>query len=295
MSAIRGRGGGLNVDYGTTFSADWLDDLGALREGASRLDEAGVDFVGHGGHVVTLRPGRYDRPLGTYAVPFRDPIVLYASLAATTKRLRFRSGILILPLFPTVHVAKQAAELALLSNGRFDLGVGISWNEEEYRAMGQDVSTRGRRFEEQLVVLKRLWSEPLVTFSGRFHELDELGLGQLPPSPVPIWVGCGDSDLVLSRVGRLADGWMPTGSPAPERIAALKRFAAEAGREGQVGVTARVTARPDDVDTPLGEAKALVEAGATALSVSPPPGSGLAEGIDAVIATVGHLRQALSA
>jgi probable F420-dependent oxidoreductase len=285
----------LNVDYGTTFGADWLDDLGALREGASRLDEAGVDFVGHGGHVVTLRPGRYDRPLGTYGVPFRDPIVLYTWLAATTKRLRFRSGILILPLFPTVHVAKQAAELALLSDGRFDLGVGISWNEAEYQAMGQDVKVRGRRFEEQLVVLKRLWSEPLVTFSGQFHELDELGLGQLPPAPVPIWVGCGDSDRVLSRVARLADGWMPTGAPAAERIAQLQRFAAEAGREGQVGVTARINARPDDLDAALGDAKAMVEAGATALSVSPPPGSGLSEGIDAVIATIAHLRQALTA
>lgn len=282
------------MEYGTTFSADWLDDLGALREGASRLDEGGVDFVGHGGHVVTLRPGRYERPLGTYGVPFRDPIVLYASLAATTTRLRFRSGILILPLFPTVHVAKQAAELALLSGGRFDLGVGISWNEAEYRAMGQDLSVRGRRFEEQLVVLKRLWSEPLVTFSGEFHELDELGLGQLPPNPVPIWVGCGDSDRVLSRVGRLADGWMPTGTPSAERIAALQRFAAEAGRAGQVGVTSRIAARPDDLDAAVGEAKTQLEAGATSLSVSPPPGAGLTAGIDAVIATVGHLRQALT-
>ncbi|MBO0747081.1 MAG: TIGR03619 family F420-dependent LLM class oxidoreductase [Acidimicrobiaceae bacterium] len=281
------------MDYGTTFSADWLDDLGALREGAARLDEAGVDFVGHGGHVATFRPGRYERPVGTYGVAFRDPIVLYASLAATTKRLRFRSGILILPMLPTVYVAKQAAELALASGGRFELGVGISWNEAEYRAMGQDLSVRGRRFEEQLAVLKALWSEPFVTFSGRFHDLDEIGLGQLPAAPIPIWVGCGDSDRVLSRVARLGDGWMPTGVPAPERIAALQRFAAEVGREGQVGVTARVNAQPDAPDAAAGEAKTLVESGATALSVSPPPGSNPTDGIDAVIATVAHLRQAL--
>lgn len=281
------------MDYGTTFSADWLEDLGALREGATMLDEAGVGFVGHGGHVLTSRPGRYDRPLGTYGVPFRDPMVLYASLAATTTRLRFRSGILILPLFPTVHVAKQAADLALLSGGRFELGVGISWNEAEYRALGQDLAQRGRRLEEQLVLLQRLWTEPIVSFTGRFHQVDELGLGQLPPAPVPVWVGCGDSDRVLSRVGRLADGWMPTGVPAPERIARLQRFAEEAGRAGQVGVAARVTARPDDPDAAVRDAEPLVAAGATALSVTPPPGSGLHDGLGAVIATIGHLRQAL--
>lgn len=282
------------MEYGTTFSADWLEDLGALREAATRLDEAGVDYVGHGGHVVTFRPGRYDpRPLGTYGVPFRDPIVLYTALAAITKTLRFRSGILILPMLPTVYVAKQAAELALVSDGRFELGVGISWNEAEYRALGQDVTTRGRRFDEQLVVLKKLWTEPLVTFSGRYHELDEMGLGQLPPAPVPIWVGCGDSDPVLSRVGRLTEGWMPIGTPSAERIATLGRFADEAGRAGQVGVAARIAARPDDLDTAAAEAKALVEVGVTSISVSPALGAGVEEGIGAVVATIGHLRQTL--
>lgn len=281
------------MDYGTTFGADWLTDLGALREGAAMLDEAGVDYVGHGGHVLTSREGRYQRPLGTYGVPFRDPMVLYASLAATTKRLRFRSGILILPMFPTVHVAKQAADLALLSGGRFELGVGISWNEAEYRAMGQDVSVRGRRFEEQLVLLKRLWSEPIVTFSGHFHEVDEMGIGQLPPAPIPIWVGCGDSDVVLSRVGRLADGWMPIGPPAPDRVTRLQGFAADAGRQDRIGVAGRVEARPDDPEAVVSQAKALVAAGATALSVSPPPGSNLTDGLGAVIATIGHLRQGI--
>jgi alkanesulfonate monooxygenase SsuD/methylene tetrahydromethanopterin reductase-like flavin-dependent oxidoreductase (luciferase family) len=170
--------------------------------------------VSYGGHVLTAAEGRFDRPATTYAVPFRDPFVLYAHLAASTTRLRFRTGILILPMFPTALVAKQAAELALVSDGRFELGVGISWNEAEYRAMGQDPMVQGARLEEQLAVLRQLWQEPLVTFAGRFHDIDELGLGQLPASPIPIWVGCGAADPPLSRVARLADGWMPIGTPA---------------------------------------------------------------------------------
>jgi probable F420-dependent oxidoreductase len=281
------------VDYGTTFSADWLADIGALREAAVMLDDAGIDFVSHGGHVLTSREGRFDRPVGSYAVPFRDHLIVYTHLASITKRLRFRTGILILPMYPTVLVAKQAAELALVSGGRFELGVGISWNDVEYRAMGQDLSVRGRRLEEQLVVLKRLWSEPFVTFSGEFHDVDELGLGQLPAAPIRIWVGCGDADRLLSRVARLADGWMPIGAPPAERVARLRSLAAEAGRTDQIGVTGRVSARPHDLSTALGEARELVNAGVTAISLSPPAGSDVAAGVAAVVATRDHLRDAL--
>lgn len=275
------------MEFGTTFNAEWLSDIGALRESAISLDEAGFDFVSYGGHVLTAREGRFERPAGTYAVPFRDPFVLYADLAARTARLRFRSGIVILPMFPTVLVAKQAAELAILSGGRFELGVGISWNDAEYRAMGQELTTRGRRLDEQLTVLKRLWSEPFVSFSGRFHEIDELGVGQLPPSPIPIWVGCSDAEFALARVARLADGWMPLGAPSAERIARLQQLAAEAGRE--VGVTVRVSARPDDPEATLADARAALDAGATALSVSPPPGTNASQGVAAVTAAREHL------
>jgi probable F420-dependent oxidoreductase len=281
------------MEYGTSFDAEWLDDLGALREAAGALDEAGVDFVSYGGHVLTSPVGRYDRPASTYAAVFRDFFVLFASLATTTTRLRFRSGILILPMFPTVHVAKQAADLSLISGGRFELGVGISWNEPEYRAMGQDLSRRGSRLEEQLVVLKRLWTEPFVSFHGRFHDIDGLGLGQLPTSPIPIWVGCGDGARSLSRVGRLADGWMPIGVPSRERIDELQAVAASAGRGLPVGVSARVRARPEAPEATVAEARALVALGVSAISITPPPASGVAAGIDAVIAARGELAAVL--
>jgi probable F420-dependent oxidoreductase len=273
------------MDWGTSFSADWLSDIGALREAATRLDEANIGFVSYGGHVLTSPVGRYDRPAGTYAVPFRDFFVLFANLAATTTRLRFRSGILILPMFPTVHVAKQSAELSLMSGGRFELGVGISWNEPEYRAMGQELATRGRRLEEQLIVLKQLWSQPFVSFHGTFHDIDELGLGQLPTAPIPIWIGCGEEPRSLSRVARLADGWMPIGAPSAERVKELNEAAAGAGRPDAIGVAGRVTVRADDPEAAVDAARALADAGITAISIIPPAGTEITSGIDAVIST----------
>lgn len=281
------------MEYGTSFSAEWLADIGALRAAASELDEVGIDFLSYGGHVLTSRLGRYDRPPGTYAADFRDFFVLFASLAATTKRLRFRSGILILPMFSTVHVAKQAADLSLVSDGRFELGVGISWNEPEYRAMGQELSTRGRRLDEQLVVLRQLWTESFVTFHGQFHDIDDLGIGQLPTNPIPIWIGSGEGATALSRVARLADGWMPIATPSKDRIDGLREDATAAGRTTPIGVTARIGARREDLDAAVAEARGLVAAGVSAISISPPAGSDVETGTAAVIETHRALRDAL--
>lgn len=271
------------MEYATSVAIDRLDDFGALRDAAIALDEAGIDVMSYGGHVVTSRGGRFERPVSTYAGIFRDFFVLFADLAAATTRLRFRSSILILPLFPTVHVAKQSADLSLLSGGRFELGVGISWNEPEYRAMAQDFSQRGARLEEQLIVLKRLWTEPFVSFHGRFHDIDELGLGQLPASPIPIWVGCGESTRSLSRVARLADGWMPIGPPSSAHIEELRAAAAAAGRS-PVGVTGRIAWRPDDPDTSIEEARTLQAAGVSGITIAPPGETALGAQIDAVVA-----------
>jgi probable F420-dependent oxidoreductase len=273
------------MEFGTNFNGEWLADIAALRRAVNELDEAGVDFVSYGGHVLTGRLGRYERPASTYAVPFRDFFVLFATLAATTTRLRFRSGILILPMFPTVLVAKQAAELSLVSEGRFDLGVGISWNEPEYRAMGQDLTTRGRRLEEQLVVLRRLWTEEFVTYQGEFHDIDDLGIGQLPTAPIPIWIGCGEGPASISRVARLADGWMPIGLPSKETIDGLQAAASSAGRSTPIAVTGRAVARPEDFAATLADVRALVATGVSAISIAPPPGSDIASGIAAVVAT----------
>ncbi len=226
------------MKFGAGFALTAQADPIALRDMAQTLDGAGFDYVTTAGHLLCAPPDSYTgRPLPTYVGPFREPFVFFAYLAAVTQRLAFRTSILILPLFPTALVAKQAAELSLLSGGRFQLGVGISWNQAEYEALGQDFKTRGRRLEEQIVVLRRLWTEPFVTFEGRFHTLSGVGLNQLPKQPIPVWIGCAPEEPLLRRVARVADGWLPQVDPA-EPLARLRGYLTEAGRDpSSCGVT----------------------------------------------------------
>ena len=191
-----------------------MSDPLAMRDFAQALDGAEFDVISTAGHVLAVPPGRFpDRPTPTYAGPFHDPFVLFGYLAAITQRLHFRSGILILPLLPTALVAKQAAELQLLSGGRFELGVGISWNTLEYQALNQDFKARGkenggadrraaaaveraiRHLRGSLAQARRRWAEPPAA------------------TPIPIWIGGGTDEVVLRRVARVADGWFPISDP----------------------------------------------------------------------------------
>jgi probable F420-dependent oxidoreductase len=142
--------------------------------------------------------------------PFHDPFVMFAYLAAITERIQFATGVLILPQRPTVLVARQAADLDLLSGGRLRLGVGIGWNHVEYEALGQDFRTRGARQEEQIELLRRLFTEPVVEFSGRFDRVDRAALVPKPARPIPIWLG-GSSEAAFDRAARLADGFIFSG------------------------------------------------------------------------------------
>lgn len=203
------------MKFGAGYSLTALDDPIAIRDFAQALDGAGFDFVTTAGHLLSSPPGRYpERPNATYAGPFYDPFVLFGYLAGLTRQIRFRTSILILPLYPTAIVAKQAAQLSTLSGGRFELGVGISWNGSENAALGQEFGSRGRRIEEQIAVLRRLWTEPFVTFEGRWHRFDAVGLNRPPAGGIPIWIGSGTDDRVLRRVAKLADGWIAQGDPA---------------------------------------------------------------------------------
>jgi probable F420-dependent oxidoreductase len=260
------------MHYGTGFAITAMDDVAAIKDFAQALDGAGFNFVTVAGHLLSAEPGRFpDRPAPTYVGPFYDPFVLFSYLAAVTQQLQFRTSILILPLFPTAIVAKQAAELSHFSNGRFQLGVGISWNEAEYQALNQDVHTRGRRLEEQITVLRKLWTEPFVTFQGRWHNFDNIGLNRLPKQPIPIWIGSGTDDRVLKRVARLADGWTPMVDPT-EPMARLREFLREAGRDpASFLLTARVTAGPEGPSGWVEAAKKLKQVGATHLAIGAPP------------------------
>jgi probable F420-dependent oxidoreductase len=158
-------------------------------------------------------------------------------LAAVTDRLRFVTSVLLLPQRETALAAKQIATLELLSGGRLDLAVGVGWNRAEYESLGCDFGERGGRLEEQIDVLRLLWTRPLVTFDGRHHRLDRVGLNPLPSRPIPIWMGTGASAPALRRVVRKADGWMPLLLPGLDAddvatgVRRLRRIAAEERRD----------------------------------------------------------------
>ena len=175
------------MQFGAGFPLTAMDNPSAIREFGQTLDGAGFDFITASGHILSSEPGAFPaNPTPTYGGPFHDPFVLFGYLAGLTERIRFRNSILILPLYPTGLVAKQGAELQMISGGRYELGVGISWNTAEYRALNQEFKTRGRRLEEQISVLRRLWSEPFVTFDGRWHHFDNVGLNRVPARPIPV-------------------------------------------------------------------------------------------------------------
>lgn len=187
---------------------------------------------------------------------FHEVMVLFGYLAAITRRLELVTGILVLPQRQTALVAKQAAEVDVLSGGRMRLGVGVGWNFVEYEALGEDFGNRGKRIEEQIEVLRRLWTEPSVQFTGQWTTIPHAGINPLPAQrPIPIWMG-GNSDAVLDRIGRLADGWFPHWRSFPSvalmraAIERVRGIARQHGRDSQAlgvsGVTTISSGTPDD-------------------------------------------------
>ena len=202
--------------------------------------------------------------------PFHEPFVLFGYLAACTS-LELVTGITILPQRPTVLVAKQAAEVDLLTGGSFRLGVGIGWNAVEYEALGQDFSTRGKRIEEQVGVLRSLWTTRSVTLQGRFDKVTGAGIDPMPiQRPIPIWFG-GMSPKAFERMGRLADGWFPMVQPGPDLDAAREIIAVSARQAGRdpdaIGMEGRVDWR-GDADDLARRVSSWREAGATHVSVN---------------------------
>jgi probable F420-dependent oxidoreductase len=179
--------------------------------------------------------------------------------------------VLVLPQRQTAQVAKQAAEVDLLSGGRLRLVVGVGWNFAEYGSLGADFGSRGRRLEEQLVVIRRLWTEPLVSFEGRFHLLDRIAIAPRPARTLPIWIGGGVGDVLLRRLARLADGWMPLlppGEDAETAVARLRAVLKEEGRDpGAFGLDARLRGAGGPADW-VREARRWQALGATHLCLN---------------------------
>ncbi|MDT5322907.1 MAG: hypothetical protein QOF25_59 [Mycobacterium sp.] len=225
------------MQVGVVFpQAELGGDVGAVRAYAERVEDLGYKHVLAFDHVVGADPKVHTGWNGPYDVhtTFHEPFVLFGYLAGVTRSLEFVTGVIILPQRQTVLVAKQAAEVDLLASGRFRLGIGIGWNAVEYEALGEDFTNRGRRSEEQIELMRRLWTEQSVTFDGEFHQVTGAGIAPPPVQrPIPVWIGAG-SARGYERAGRIADGWFPMVAPGPDldtARAVVDRAAVDAGRD----------------------------------------------------------------
>ncbi len=213
----------------------FANDPQAIRDWAVAVEELGYDYIDVPDHVLGVDRGSRPEFKGPYDISdaFHETFVTLGFLAAITTRVRLRSAVLILPQRQTALVAKQAAEVDVLSGGRFDLGVGVGWNTVEYEALREDWSTRGRRQTEQIEAMNRLWCEDVVAFEGEWHELNGVGLSPRPvQQPIPIWFG-GSADATLRRAARFGAGWIPLGKPdddAVARLGSLRGYLEDAGR-----------------------------------------------------------------
>lgn len=250
------------------------NDPAAIRDYIQTAEGLGFSHLLVYDHVLGAnpqRPGGWTGPY-THLTPFHEVFVLLAYAAGITQRLGLVTGVVILPQRQTALVAKQAASLDVLSAGRLRLGVGLGWNEVEYEALNEDFHNRGKRIEEQIELMRRLWSDPLVTYKGKWHSVPDAGINPLPVQrPIPVWFG-GSAEVALRRAARLGDGWITL-----ERSAALVRpaldmlvrFIEEAGRErSQVGLEARISYKPGDPNTWEETLRAWQTVGATHLSIN---------------------------
>ncbi len=277
----------LNVPVGIVFpQAETAGNVVFAREFSIAVEDLGYDQLVLYEHVLGADPAHHtlSGPY-THRSPFWEPFVFFSHVAALTSTIEFVLAVLVLPQRQTALVAKQAATLDLLCNDRFRLGVGVGWNQVEYEALGENFRTRGKRIEEQIPLLRRLWRENLVTHEGKFDAIHHASILPRPNRDIPIWFG-GWSDRVLDRLGRLGDGWLAaTGSPKtalgrnrilrPEdlqhRIERIKQSAEQSGRDpNEIGISMLVSAvgyegtvMPFDPGEWVERATQWVEAGAT--------------------------------
>lgn len=263
------------MKVGVTFpQSDLALHAGGVRAWAQAVEELGFDHILLYDHVLgadrSARPG-WDGFHGSED-QFHEVMVLLGFLAAVTDRVGLATGILCLPQRQTALVAKQAAEVDHLSNGRLRLGVGIGWNDVEYEALGMNFANRARRMEEQIVLLRELWTNRHITFEGDWHRVVAAGLNPLPlQSPIPIWIG-SKADVTIDRVARLADGWMPE-HRQPELLAPqlelLRSKLDEHGRDqSSFGLHGRLSLKDGGPDNWASVRDFWREAGATHFSIS---------------------------
>ena len=249
-------------------------DPGAVKEYIQAVEGMGFSHMILYDHVLGADVKAHQGWAGAYNSDdmFHEPMVLFGYAAAITSTLELVTGILVLGQRQTALVAKQAAEVDILTEGRLRLGIGIGWNQVEYEALGSSFRNRGKRSEEQIALLRQLWTQEIVNFEGRYHRVTHAGINPLPvQQPIPVWFGGRAEDLV-QRVARIGDGWFPNFLPNDEgrdTIARLHSYAREAGRDpSAIGIEARVNVAGNTPDDWVEQAKAWEDIGATHLSVN---------------------------
>jgi probable F420-dependent oxidoreductase len=285
------------VNIGVVFPQTEIGaGAGAVRSYATGVEELGFTHLLAYDHVLGADPAVHEGWNGPYDISttFHEPLVLFGYLAALTS-LELVTGIIILPQRQTALVAKQAAEVDLLTGGRFRLGIGLGWNAVEYEALGKSFADRGARMTEQVTLLRRLWTERTVTHAGSYEQVTGAGLAPLPVQrPIPVWFGA-HSRRAYARTGQLGDGWFPQVPPGPrldEAKSVVDQAAAEAGRDpAELGMEGRVSWGDGGAEQVAERVARWHDAGASHVSVNT-MGAGLAT-VDEHLAALTEVAAAL--
>jgi len=248
-------------------------DPATIRAYATGVEDAGYDHIVAYDHVFGHRPADPAAwaELGPYtdAHQFHEVFVLFSHLAAITTRIEFATEVLVLPQRQTVLVAKQAAELDLLSGGRLRLGIGVGWNPQEFRALGMDFQNRGARVVEQVATMRRLWASDSISLNGTFHDIPPGGINPRPDHSIPVWIG-GHAQVALRRAAAIADGLMleHSVSEAPKVMSLVREMLKANDRDAAgFGFAARLQLEPGDVTGTLTKAHAWARTGVSHLSI----------------------------
>ncbi|MBI3521547.1 MAG: LLM class F420-dependent oxidoreductase [Chloroflexi bacterium] len=276
-------------------------EIGAHPNGITRyattVERLGYQHIVAYDHVLGAHPDRAGGWRGpyTHVSLFHEPFVLFGYVAAIAPQLELVPSVIVLPQRQTALVAKQAAEVDVLSQGKLRFGIGIGWNFVEFEALGQKFTDRGKRMEEQIAVLRRLWTEEVVDFTGRWHRIDRAGINPLPVQrPIPIWMG-GTAEPAVRRIAALGDGWLTQAQPNDEGRAAFAQFrgfVGEAGRDPErIGIEGRINARRGTPTEWIEGARIFADMGCTHIELNT-MGAGYAT-IDAHLDALARFREGL--
>ena len=252
-------------------------DPAAIRDYVEAVEGMEFDYLFIADHVLGADPDHHEHVRGSYYTHhsvIHESLTTLAFIAALTTRIRLITGILILPQRQTALVAKQSAEIDVLSGGRLTLGIGVGWNHVEFESLGEDFTNRGIRSEEQIDLMRALWTQEVVDFDGRWHSVRSAGIKPLPiQRPIPVWFGAGGSagpvprDVVLRRIARMGDGWFPSFGPddtARGVLDKMQTYIAEAGRQpADVGLAGRIRMPGKSPDEWLAEVEGWQSLGGT--------------------------------